>query len=106
MGEVMSTAQRVAVVTGASQGIGAALVQAFRSRNYKVVATFRSIKPVADSDIATVRGDVADPTTADLVFKQALDRFDRVDTLVNNADMFIAELRSACGSRSPGSAPC
>ncbi|MBV9531136.1 MAG: SDR family NAD(P)-dependent oxidoreductase, partial [Bradyrhizobium sp.] len=81
----MSTAQRVAVVTGASQGIGAALVQAFRSRNYKVVATSRSIKPVADSDIATVRGDVADPKTADLVFKQALDRFDRIDTLVNNA---------------------
>ena len=87
----MSTAQRVAVVTGASQGIGAALVQAFRSRNYKVVATSRSIKPVADSDIATVRGDVADPNTADLVFKQALDRFDRVDTLVNNAGMFMAK---------------
>src|SRR6516164_8730015 len=91
MGEVMSTAQRVAVVTGASQGIGAALVQAFRSRNYQVVATSRFIKPVADSDIATVRGDVADPNTADLVFKQALDRFDRVDTLVNNAGMFMAK---------------
>ena len=87
----MSTAHRVAVVTGASQGIGAALVQAFRSRNYKVVATSRSIKPVADSDIATVRGDVADPNTADLMFKQALDRFDRVDTLVNNAGMFMAK---------------
>ena len=91
MGKVMSTAHRVAVVTGASQGIGAALVQAFRSRNYKVVATSRSIKPVADSDIATVQGDVADPKTADLVFKQALDRFDRVDTLVNNAGMFMAK---------------
>ena len=87
----MRTEQRVAVVTGASQGIGAALVQAFRNRNYKVVATSRSIKPVADSDIATVRGDVADPNTADLVFKQALDRFDRVDTLVNNAGMFMAK---------------
>src|SRR5215831_11984919 len=87
----MSTAQRVAVVTGASQGIGAALVRAFRSRNYKVVATSRSIKPVADSDIATVQGDVADPKTADLVFKQALKRFGRVDTLVNNAGMFMAK---------------
>src|SRR5215469_18832929 len=94
----MSTAQRVAVVTGASQGIGAALVQAFRSRNYKVVATSRSIKPIADSDIATVRGDVADPKTADLVFKQALDRFDRVDTLVNNAGMFMAKPFTAYSS--------
>src|SRR6266436_6766196 len=84
----MSTAQRVAVITGASQGIGAALVQAFRSRNYKVVATSRSIKPAADSDIATVQGDVADPKTANLVFKEALDRF---DSLVNNAGMFMAK---------------
>src|SRR5260370_7376023 len=87
----MSTAQRVAVITGASQGIGAALVQAFRSRNYKVVATSRSIKPAADPDIVTVQGDVADPKTANLVFKEALDRFDRVDTLVNNAGMFMAK---------------
>src|ERR1700692_1206941 len=87
----MSTSQRVAVITGASQGIGAALVQAFRSRNYKVVATSRSIKPAADSDIATVQGDVADPKTANLVFKEALDRFDRIDTLVNNAGMFLAK---------------
>src|SRR5262249_52715278 len=91
MDEVMRTEQRVAVVTGASQGIGAALGQAFRNRNYKVVATSRSIKPVADSDIATVPGDGADPKTADLVFKQALDRFDRVDTLVNNAGIFMAK---------------
>ena len=87
----MSTAQRVAVITGASQGIGAALVQAFRSRNYKVVATSRSIKPAADPDIATVQGDVADPKTANLVFKEALDRFDRIDTLVNNAGIFMAK---------------
>src|ERR1700730_1945332 len=87
----MSTAQRVAVITGASQGIGAALVQAFRSRNYKVVATSRSIKPAADSDFATVQGDVADPKTANLVFKEALDRFDRIDTLVNNAGIFMAK---------------
>src|ERR1700722_10855792 len=87
----MSTTQKVAVITGASQGIGAALVQAFRSRNYKVVATSRSIKPAADPDIATVQGDVADPKTANLVFKEALDRFDRVDTRVNNAGMFMAK---------------
>src|SRR5260370_8756422 len=89
IGEVMSTAQRVAVITGASQGIGAALVQAFRSRNYKVVATSRSIKPAADPDILSVQGDVADPKTANLVSKQALARFGRPASLVDTTAMFI-----------------
>src|ERR1700726_1383601 len=87
----MSTAQRVAVITGASQGIGAALVQAFRSRNYKVVATSRSIKPAADPDLASVQGAVADPKTEKLVFKKALDRFGRVNTLVNKDCTFMAK---------------
>jgi NAD(P)-dependent dehydrogenase (short-subunit alcohol dehydrogenase family) len=87
----MSTAQAVAVITGASRGIGAALVQAFRNRNYRIVATSRSIKPCRDKDLVTVQGDVADPNTATLVFKEALDRFGRVDTLVNNAGVFIAK---------------
>jgi len=85
----MSTAKTVAVITGASRGIGAALVEAFRNRNYRVVATSRSIKPCRDEDLVTVQGDVADPNTATLVFKAALDRFGRVDTLVNNAGTFI-----------------
>jgi NAD(P)-dependent dehydrogenase (short-subunit alcohol dehydrogenase family) len=54
----MSKAERVAVVTGASQGIGAALVRAFRSRNYRVVANSRSIKATADPDVVAVQGDV------------------------------------------------
>lgn len=87
----MSTAQPVAVVTGASQGIGAAIVQAFRARNYRVVATSRSIQQGSDPDIVAVQGDVASPDTADLVFKQVLDRFGRVDTLVNNAGIFMAK---------------
>jgi NAD(P)-dependent dehydrogenase (short-subunit alcohol dehydrogenase family) len=87
----MSTAQKVAVVTGASQGIGAALVQAFRSRNYGVVANSRSIKAIADPDVVPVQGDVADPKTADLVFAEALKRFGHVDTLVNNAGVFMAK---------------
>jgi NAD(P)-dependent dehydrogenase (short-subunit alcohol dehydrogenase family) len=87
----MSTTEAVAVITGASQGIGAALVQAFRSRGYRVVATSRSIKPSADPDIVTVQGDVADPKTSNLVFKEAWDRFGRIDTLVNNAGMFMAK---------------
>ena len=87
----MSTAQKVAIVTGASQGIGAALVRAFRSRDYKVVANSRSIKAIADPDVVPVQGDVADPVTADLVFEEALKRFGHVDTLVNNAGIFIAK---------------
>jgi NAD(P)-dependent dehydrogenase (short-subunit alcohol dehydrogenase family) len=58
----MSAEQKVAVVTGASQGIGAGILQAFRDRNYRVVATSRSIKPVADSDVVTVQGDVGAPS--------------------------------------------
>jgi NAD(P)-dependent dehydrogenase (short-subunit alcohol dehydrogenase family) len=82
---------KVAVITGASQGIGAALVHGFRSRGYHVVAVSRSIKPSTDAGVVAVQGDVADPKTADLAFKQATHRFGRVDTLVNNAGMFMAK---------------
>ena len=87
----MNTPQAVAVITGASRGIGAALVQAFTRRNYAVVATSRSIEPSTEPNVVTVPGDVGDPQTADRVFREALDRFDRVDTLVNNAGIFMAK---------------
>jgi NAD(P)-dependent dehydrogenase (short-subunit alcohol dehydrogenase family) len=87
----MSKVQKVAVITGASQGIGAALVQAFRSRGYAVVANSRSIKATDDPNVAIVQGDVADPNTAKLAVAQALERFGRVDTLVNNAGIFMAK---------------
>jgi NAD(P)-dependent dehydrogenase (short-subunit alcohol dehydrogenase family) len=87
----MSTEQRVAVVTGASQGIGAGIVQAFRNRSCRVVATSRSIRPVDDPDVLTVQGDVGAPDTAERVFKAVFERFGRVDTLVNNAGMFMAK---------------
>ena len=87
----MTTIEKVAVVTGGSQGIGAGLVAAFRSRNYNVVTTSRSIKEGNDSGVVTFAGDVADPATAERVFKEALDRFGRVDTLVNNAGIFMAK---------------
>jgi len=87
----MSTEPKVAIVTGASQGIGAGILQAFRDRNYHVVATSRSIKPVADSDVVTVQGDIGAADTAERVFKTAFERFGRVDTLVNNAGMFMAK---------------
>src|SRR6516165_7308263 len=76
-----NTETKVAVVTGASQGIGAALVQGFRGRGYRVIAISRSIKSSTDANVVTVQGDVADPKTADLVFKEALDRFGRLSRL-------------------------
>ncbi|SDG09260.1 SDR family NAD(P)-dependent oxidoreductase [Paraburkholderia phenazinium] len=87
----MSTSQKVVVVTGASQGIGAELVKAFRKLDYRVVATARSIKPSEDSNILTVAGDIADPATAQRVISEAVARFGRIDTLVNNAGIFIAK---------------
>src|SRR5215469_8216443 len=87
----MSTERRVAVITGASQGIGAALVQAYRDRNYRVVATARSIRPSNDDDVVAIAGDIADPRTAERVIAEAKKRFGRVDTLVNNAGIFVAK---------------
>ena len=87
----MSNEQKVAIITGASQGIGAALVKAYRDRNYRVVATSRSIKQGSDPDILAVAGDIGDPETAERVVSEAMSRFGRVDTLVNNAGIFIAK---------------
>lgn len=87
----MSTEKNVAVITGASQGIGAGILRAFRERDYRIVATSRSIKPVADANVVTVQGDIAALDTAERVFKTAFERFGRVDTLVNNAGIFMAK---------------
>jgi NAD(P)-dependent dehydrogenase (short-subunit alcohol dehydrogenase family) len=83
--------QKVAIVTGASRGIGAGIATAFGCAGYAVVATSRSIEPSAESDVLTVAGDIADADTADHVLETALDRFGRVDTLINNAGIFIAK---------------
>ena len=87
----MHNERKVAVVTGASQGIGAGLVKAFRDRNYRVVATSRSIKQSGDPHILAVAGDIGDPATAERIVKEANARFGRIDTLVNNAGIFIAK---------------
>jgi NAD(P)-dependent dehydrogenase (short-subunit alcohol dehydrogenase family) len=87
----MSTEQKVAVVTGASQGIGAELVRAFRDRDYRVVANSRSIKPEASAEILAVAGDIGEPAVAEHVIAGAIDKFARVDTLVNNAGIFISK---------------
>ena len=87
----MGAEQKVVIVTGASQGIGAELVKGYRDRNYRVVANSRSIKPSSDPDILAVPGDVADPKTAERIVAQALERFGRIDSLVNNAGIFVAK---------------
>jgi NAD(P)-dependent dehydrogenase (short-subunit alcohol dehydrogenase family) len=87
----MGKEQKVVIITGASQGFGAGLVKAYRDRNYRVVANSRSIKPSSDADILTVAGDVSDPATAQRIVSESLERFGRVDTLVNNAGVFIAK---------------
>ena len=87
----MNNERKVAVITGASQGIGAALVEAYRARNYRVVATARSLKPSKDADILAVPGDIADRKTAERVISEGVARFGRIDTLVNNAGVFIAK---------------
>jgi NAD(P)-dependent dehydrogenase (short-subunit alcohol dehydrogenase family) len=87
----MNSQNKVAIVTGASQGIGEALVKAYRDRDYRVVATSRSIKQGSDPDILAVAGDIGDPATADRVVAEAVARFGRIDTLVNNAGIFVAK---------------
>src|SRR5260370_31494126 len=88
---MMSAEQKVAVITGASQGIGAALVKAYLDRNYRVVATARSVKPTSNADILAVPGDIADRKTAQRAIAEGLGRFGRIDTLVNNTAIFIAK---------------
>ena len=87
----MSTSQKVVVVTGASQGIGADVVKAFRKLDYRVVATARSIKPSEDPEILTVAGDIGDPATAQRVISEGVAKFGRIDTLVNNAGIYIGK---------------
>ena len=83
--------QKVAIITGASQGFGAALVDAYRGLDYAVVANSRSITPSADPDVATVAGDIAESATADRIVTTAVERFGRVDTLINNAGVFVSK---------------
>src|SRR5256885_12603731 len=87
----MSESGRVAIITGASQGIGAGLVDGFRRAGYAVVGTSRSISSSQEEDCITVRGDITQVETSQRVVRQAIDRFGRIDSLVNNAGIFISK---------------
>jgi NAD(P)-dependent dehydrogenase (short-subunit alcohol dehydrogenase family) len=83
--------QRVTIVTGASGGIGTELVGAYRRRGWAVVATSRTIEHSGDPSVLTVAGDIADPATTERIVDGALERFGRIDTLVNNAGVYIGK---------------
>ena len=83
--------QKVAIVTGAGRGIGAALTAAFRGLGYAVVGTSRSMSPSTEPNFLTVSGDIAAADTAHRVVEQTLDRFGRIDSLINNAGIYIGK---------------
>lgn len=82
---------KVAIVTGASQGIGAATVAAYRKLGWNVVANSRTIEPAGDAGVIAVSGDIADPAVGARLVETALAEFGRVDTVINNAGVFIAK---------------
>lgn len=87
----MTTTPRVALITGASQGIGEGLVAGYRKLGYAVVATSRTIGDHHDPDVLTIAGDIARPGVGARVVDAAVERFGRIDTVVNNAGIFIAK---------------
>jgi NAD(P)-dependent dehydrogenase (short-subunit alcohol dehydrogenase family) len=87
----VETSRKVAIITGGSRGIGAGLAAGYPERGWAVVASARTIKPSGDPDLLTVEGDITDPATADRIAGAALERFGRIDTLVNNAGVFLSK---------------
>ena len=89
----MTSMDKTAIVTGASQGIGAGLVEAFLKRGYSVVANSRHITKTnsfaASANLALVDGDIGDPKTAAKIVEAAVSKFGRIDVLINNAGVFI-----------------
>lgn len=91
----MSGPGKTAIVTGASQGIGAGIVKGFVDRGWSVVATSRkmtqSTEVVASERVALVDGDIGHPATAAKIVETALTRFQSIDALVNNAGIFFTK---------------
>jgi NAD(P)-dependent dehydrogenase (short-subunit alcohol dehydrogenase family) len=91
----MSTKQKTIVVTGASQGIGAAVANLFLDRGYNVVGTSRNISERnelrASEKLVLVDGDIGLTSTAELIIRTAVNRFGSIDALVNNAGIFFTK---------------
>jgi NAD(P)-dependent dehydrogenase (short-subunit alcohol dehydrogenase family) len=86
-----TTEEKVAVITGASQGIGASLVAAYIKAGYKVVANSRSLGASSNRNIINVPGNIGDPATAERIMTEGVAKFGRLDTLVNNAGIFVSK---------------
>jgi NAD(P)-dependent dehydrogenase (short-subunit alcohol dehydrogenase family) len=87
----MTSEPKVVVITGASRGIGEQMVKGYRSAGYRVVACSRSMRKSCDPSILVIEGDITQPETAERIVGVAFERFGRIDTLVNNAGVFIAK---------------
>jgi NAD(P)-dependent dehydrogenase (short-subunit alcohol dehydrogenase family) len=89
----MANSQKTAIVTGASRGIGAGLVEAFLKRGYNVIANSRHITTAnsfaASANLVLVDGDIGDRSTAAKIVDIAVSKFGRIDVLINNAGVFI-----------------
>ncbi len=83
--------EKVAIITGASQGIGAGLVSAYRKLGYAVIASALSIGPSDDPSIVAIAGDIAEPDTAQRIVEVAVEHFGRIDTLINNAGIYVGK---------------
>ena len=83
--------RKVAIVTGGSQGIGAGVVAGYRRMGWAVVATSRTITPDGDQGVLAVDGDISEAATTERIIGGALDRFGRIDTLVNNAGVYLSK---------------
>src|SRR5256885_7184119 len=91
----MSSQRKTAIVTGASQGIGAGIVNAFVERGFNVVANSRKVtqstEVTASEHVAVVDGHIGEPTTAAKIVETALARFGSIDVVVNNAGIFFTK---------------
>lgn len=91
----MRNVRQTAIVTGASQGIGAAIVKGFVGRGFNVVANSRRVSQsnevAASEQVALVEGDIGEPATAARIVATALSRFESIDVLVNNAGLFVTK---------------
>jgi NAD(P)-dependent dehydrogenase (short-subunit alcohol dehydrogenase family) len=87
----MVNPQKVAIITGASQGIGAGLVAGYLGAGYAVVGTALTMPASSSADFVTVEGDITKPETSRRVVAEALERYGRIDTLVNDAGIYIGK---------------
>jgi NAD(P)-dependent dehydrogenase (short-subunit alcohol dehydrogenase family) len=85
----MDESRKVAIITGASHGIGAALVAGYLRAGYAVVGTARTMPAPSSPDLLTVEGDITDPDTSTRVVDLTLERYGHIDTLINDAGIYI-----------------